>query len=106
MGYTRQLTREQLRLDVGELEDITAPPLCAECNVDTLRAREFYMVADATWLATCDTYKGFLCIGCIERRLGRRLKPDDFTDAPVNNPAGCSPRLRARLTARAEKPAA
>lgn len=26
----------------------------------------------------------FLCVGCLERRLGRLLTPADFTDAPVN----------------------
>ena len=26
----------------------------------------------------------FLCIGCLERRLGRLLTPLDFTDAPLN----------------------
>jgi len=30
---------------------------------------------------------GLLCIGCLERRLGRRLTPADFTDAPANDPS-------------------
>lgn len=39
----------------------------------------------------------FLCIGCLEVRLGRELTPQDFTDAPVNK--ACildSPRLLQR----------
>jgi hypothetical protein len=27
---------------------------------------------------------GFLCIGCLERRIGRRLVADDFTGCPLN----------------------
>jgi len=39
----------------------------------------------------------FLCIGCLEARIGRQLRPDDFTDAPIDDVRGASPRLRARL---------
>ncbi len=28
--------------------------------------------------------KGYLCIGCLERRLCRRVVPEDFTKAPIN----------------------
>jgi hypothetical protein len=27
-----------------------------------------------------------LCIGCLEVRVGRRLEPSDFSDAPINYP--------------------
>jgi hypothetical protein len=40
----------------------------------------------------------YLCIGCLELRLGRRLVPDDFTDAPLNECRGDSPRLHDRKT--------
>jgi len=44
------------------------------------------MVHDAVW-ARAGMYSngGFLCIGCLEKRLGRTLRPSDFTDAPINN---------------------
>jgi hypothetical protein len=44
----------------------------------------------------------FLCIGCIETRLGRTLTPRAFTDAPINRPNDRwnSPRLNARLVGR------
>ena len=29
---------------------------------------------------------GYLCIGCLEARLGRRLTPADFPEFPVNQP--------------------
>lgn len=40
-----------------------------------------------------------LCIGCLEARLGRLLQPDDFTDAPINDPdfLPMSDRLRSRI---------
>jgi hypothetical protein len=28
----------------------------------------------------------FLCVGCVEARLGRRLTPVDFADVPLNDP--------------------
>jgi hypothetical protein len=45
---------------------------------------------------------GFLCIGCLETRIGRQLHPNDFTDAPINNPGDPwdTERLRSRKDAR------
>jgi hypothetical protein len=41
---------------------------------------------------------GFLCIGCLEKRLRRKLTPQDFTSDPVNNPSPYdTPRLFSRL---------
>jgi hypothetical protein len=41
-----------------------------------------------------------LCIGCLEKRIGRTLMSSDFTDAPINDPndPDISDRLRDRLT--------
>jgi hypothetical protein len=38
---------------------------------------------------------GCLCIGCLERRIGRRLKRKDFPDHELNWLSG-TPRLRSR----------
>lgn len=58
---------------------------CADCGVDTSAIDEYYMVIDAVWLQTGLTKTcGMLCIGCLETRLGRRLVPADFLDAPIN----------------------
>ena len=77
-------------------------PWCALCRVDTLAIREFYMVEDEVWDAAVgpDSFirGSYLCIGCLELRLGRRLVPDDFTDAPLNECRGDSPRLHDRKT--------
>jgi hypothetical protein len=59
---------------------------------------EHYMVHPKVW-KKAGMDRGFLCIGCLERRLGRRLTAKDFTDAPINNPDDPwnTPRLRLRL---------
>jgi hypothetical protein len=41
----------------------------------------------------------FLCIGCLENRIGRLLCAQDFTYAPINDPNDpwATPRIRSRL---------
>jgi hypothetical protein len=61
------------------------------------------MVHDQVWAKagmTKGERGGYLCIGCLEKRLGRRLTPKDFTDVRINNPLlrSKTPRLRSRLT--------
>ena len=75
---------------------------CLDCKEETIfradRADEYYMIHDALWLQAHPARKGKLCIGCLEQRLGRRLTPADFTDAPVNKPGRSnSRRLNSRL---------
>jgi hypothetical protein len=61
---------------------------CHDCRTDTVTRAdlgEVYMVHNELWArAGMEPNGGFLCIGCLERRLGRRLTPDDFTDCPLN----------------------
>lgn len=60
---------------------------CSVCNVDTSNINEYYMVKRRVWLwvTSCpQERKGYLCIGCLEKRLGRKLLPEDFTGVPVN----------------------
>jgi hypothetical protein len=80
---------------------------CKDCGLDTTPCTgrrgcrhkgrwELYMVYDDVWDAArmCD---GYLCIGCLERRLGRCLTPADFPPLPVNDPVDWdSDRLAAR----------
>jgi hypothetical protein len=89
--------------------------ICTECGVDTIALGEYYMVKPNVWeragllptnqrTAPARRTSGteILCVGCLERRLGRTLVASDFTAAPVNNPArrvAISDRLRDRLTA-------
>ena len=75
---------------------------CYDCGWDT--RREYYMVHDAIWLAagmTKSRYQGtgeYLCVPCLEERIGRGLLPEDFTAYPVNDPP--YPRRPSRLAKR------
>jgi hypothetical protein len=81
--------------------DMTNPrPLvlfdCVDCgaNFDEYD----YLVEDAVWAASgLKPDGGKLCIGCLERRLGRRLKRDDFESEIIGSSQ--SLRLRDRLSA-------
>jgi hypothetical protein len=76
------------------------PAPCADCGRDTAPelpdavrlvqppepgSWEWYMVTAEVWAeAGMEPDGGYLCIGCLERRLGRRLVPADFPAWPVN----------------------
>lgn len=82
---------------------------CEDCGQDTDKINEYYMVHDSLWGAAgmetneaftqglTNTYlpDGMLCVGCLENRIGRRLTPADFTDAPINS-EDASDRLKNR----------
>jgi hypothetical protein len=83
---------------------------CADCGIGTLKLGEWYMVNDDVWEQAWHGRRKWwhelpgqqvLCIGCLEKRLGRKLTRVDFTDALCNDPNEkyISERLRARLTA-------
>jgi hypothetical protein len=86
---------------------------CIECGVNTApaiwRGRqvepalpqswEFYWVKDKVWAAAGMGELGSLCVGCLEARLGRRLRPKDFDFTRSENriPRNwITPRLAAR----------
>src|SRR3954452_17684262 len=78
--------------------------LCRDCKVDTNTIDEYYMVTDAVWAAaggklsvTGVLTNDMLCVACLERRLGRQLKPKDFILAEANIIHPKSPRLRSRM---------
>jgi hypothetical protein len=83
---------------------------CLDCSIDTVPlggGREYYEVWDVLWHRAGGSGTGqsdngpgglFLCIGCLEKRLGRRLVPGDFKPSPANTPsAWLSDRLNDRL---------
>ena len=72
---------------------------CADCEVDTLKIGEYYMVKDDVWESVVSG-RALLCVGCLETRLGRRLLPADFSDAPINSHPNIrqSERLQSRLS--------
>jgi hypothetical protein len=48
---------------------------------------------------------GFLCIGCLEKRLGRELTAEDFPDCPINHQHDLdTPRLASRKKQRKKAP--
>jgi hypothetical protein len=77
--------------------------LCKDCGRDTTPRTprrgtwEWYMVHDIVWRNAGMTPEGYLCIGCLEKRLGRQLSAFDFKDLPINEfgKPSDSPRLRA-----------
>jgi hypothetical protein len=77
---------------------------CNDCRVKTTPRRrrdrvtngtwEWYRVHDHVWAEAGMGWRGFLCIGCLEKRLGRTLCRDDFVG--VDESSLDTPRLRAR----------
>lgn len=58
---------------------------CIDCGVNTKEIGEYYMVKACVWRSSGMHYhSGMLCLGCLENRLGRELKPEDFQYLPIN----------------------
>jgi hypothetical protein len=59
---------------------------------------EVYTVKEDVWALTkLAGWGGCLCIGCLEQRIGRRLKPNDFVaDHPFNSMPGTKRLLKRR----------
>ena len=80
------------------------PMLCADCGFDTTD-HEYYMVRNDVWAQAIgheippQDDGVYLCIGCLEKRIGRTLSRRDFIDCPLNTEADWprSARLRNRL---------
>ena len=70
--------------------------LCLDCGVDTGAIDEYYMVTHELWACANPDGAGMLCIGCLEKRLGRELTPDDFPNG-ADRSSPKSERLLKRL---------
>jgi hypothetical protein len=97
LSMTPRAIREREARDRARVES-----RCLDCREETSfradKEDEWYMVQDALWLRAHPAGEGKLCIDCLERRLGRRLRPDDFKVVPANVPGrGKSKRLNSRL---------
>lgn len=68
-----------------------------DCGIDTNEIYEYYGVYDHVWLLANPAKDGMLCVGCLEKRLRRRLTPYDFTNWPINFVFKQSDRLRSRI---------
>jgi hypothetical protein len=60
-------------------------PICIDCGIDTEQIEEHYMVHDNLWCTGNPAERGMLCIGCFEKRLGRRLCREDFRPYMISN---------------------
>jgi hypothetical protein len=59
--------------------------LCVDCGNCT--KLEHYFVKDSVWQGLASMPEaGMLHVLCLEGRIGRRLTPEDFTNAHINNP--------------------
>src|SRR5262249_12557684 len=95
-----------IKLSSGETirildDDPVRNPICMDCGVNLDAIEEDIMLVDDGWLAAVPTERGMLCIGCLELRLGRKLRRDDFTrysQSAVAEGMSVSDRLRDRLS--------
>lgn len=62
---------------------------------------EHYFIHTDVWLSVVGSIKGMLCVGCLEKRLGRKLTKNDFPVITINSPkfGNKSQRLLDMLTA-------
>ena len=59
---------------------------CIDCGVNTFDLGEYYNVHDRIWAsAGMGSHDGMLCIGCLEKRIGRKLEPGDFGYCLINH---------------------
>ena len=71
--------------------------LCNDCGVDCAKIGEYYTASPKVWEETLGLgWKDNLCIGCLERRLGRRMTMRDLCRWP-NSPWEHSLRLAVRM---------
>ena len=71
---------------------------CLDCNINTNKIGEYYMINFKLWNKINPKDDGMICVGCVEKRLGRKLKRNDFTICPLNeNYADMSKRLLDRV---------
>ena len=64
-------------------EEIKSQFICRDCRTNTFH--EYYMVNNDLWdTAVRGLKRMMLCVSCLEKRLGRKLVPTDFTECHLN----------------------
>jgi hypothetical protein len=58
--------------------------LCLDCGLDTGKAGEHFFLNNDVWSLTGLGHLGMLCVEHVEKRIGRRLVPADFSSAYIN----------------------
>lgn len=64
--------------DVDDDDDFTM--MCSGCGNEVT---DYYMVRTDLW-ANYGAGDGFLHLKCLEKRIGRAITREDFSDAPIN----------------------
>ncbi len=71
------------KASTGLSPSVHAP--CKDCKKCTTIMKEWYVVNDVLWtIANKGKIEGYLCIGCIEKRIGRKLDYLDFQPMMIN----------------------
>lgn len=128
---TAQYMIKSFRKDKVVKDNIIESWLCVDCGVNTNpgcpdgpstridlalygkveasygRRTEVYDVKNTVWKkAGMRSWNGCLCVGCLESRIGRRLRPQDFSrhDAEVWERIASTRRLRERRGLKGDGP--
>jgi len=56
---------------------------CYECNRNLEEIKQYFMIKNHLW-RSYGVGDNFLCMDCLEQRIGRRLLLDDFTFCTTN----------------------
>ena len=79
------LEQRLAQLDPDERAHYEKYGYCRDCGADIFGpGGDYYMVYDQVWQEAGAPPMAFLCLGCLARRLGRRLDLLDFTMCPIN----------------------
>lgn len=68
LTLARKLADQALAMWVYEAWDA-----CLDCGIHTTDIGEYFMVQNTLWRKVCPAPRAMMCIGCLEKRLGREL---------------------------------
>jgi len=71
-----------IRTELGLAQVEQVEQFCADCDAEW---PTMFMLTDAVWQTAGLPVRGIWCFKCVELRLGRRLRPDDFKEVPLND---------------------
>jgi hypothetical protein len=88
----------RVEIELTTIVDYAVVGDAASFNFNITHDSEIYTVTEKVWKrAGMEPWGGCLCIGCLEMRIGRRLKPKDFMrDDPWSHYPGSSRLLNRR----------
>jgi hypothetical protein len=59
--------------------------ICQFCGKDTRKnSKDYYMLTPELWGIITRDLNGFMCMDCVEDKLGRNLQREDITACPQN----------------------